>query len=330
MQLSIIVPVYNVEKYIRSCFESIYKQGLNDNMFEVIIVNDGSTDNSIGAIKDIISSHNNITLINQDNQGLSVARNNGIVKAKGEYVLMPDSDDLLVENSLKLLIDKALETKADMVIADFIRMNDEEIKDLNHCHLIQPSFNMYEKTGKQYFLEDMLPTECYVWRTLFRRNFLIENNMIFYPGICFQDVPFTQECYLKAGKCLRVSRLLTIYRRGHDSAATSQSSFSVKKARDLCIAITKTWELTQLKDISPALIKKLESNIYSLYSNFCFRILHFLSNRKDAIEALEFLNKQAPGLRFTNGISQRIGDFLRRKMPRIYLICLNYKWSLHH
>lgn len=330
IQLSIIVPVYNVEKYIRACLESVFKQGLNDDCFEVIIVNDGSTDNSMGMITDIINRHNNITIINQENQGLSVARNNGIAAAKGEYILMPDSDDLLVENSLKLIVHKALESKADMVIADFLRMNDEEIDKLNFIHLIQPSFETYEKTGKDYFLEDMLPTECYVWRILFRRDFLIENNISFYPGICFQDVPFTQECYLKAKKCIRVPKLLNIYRKGHNTSASSPYSFTTKKARDLCIAIKKVWELKQLNGLSPALVKKIKENVYSSYSNFCFRILHFLNNREEAIQALKFLNQQAPDLRFKDGFSQRIGDFLRRKLPRIYLVCLSFKWSIQH
>ena len=73
MDLSIIVPVYNVEKYIRSCIESIFIQGLDDTDFEVIIVNDGTKDRSMEMIADIIAEHKNITVINQENQGLSVA-----------------------------------------------------------------------------------------------------------------------------------------------------------------------------------------------------------------------------------------------------------------
>lgn len=124
LQLSVIVPVYNVEKYIRVCMESIFKQGLDEDTFEVIIVNDGTKDRSMEVIQDIIAQHKNITVINQENQGLSMARNNGIAIARGEYLLMPDSDDMLVENSVKPLLEKALETKADMVIADFLGVED--------------------------------------------------------------------------------------------------------------------------------------------------------------------------------------------------------------
>ena len=125
--LSIIVPVYNVEKYIRSCMESIFRQNMDENVFEVIIVNDGTEDRSMEVIQDIINEHSNITVINQENLSLSVARNNGIAKAKGEYILMPDSDDLLIDDSLSLLLEKAIESKADLVVADFLEMTNEEI-----------------------------------------------------------------------------------------------------------------------------------------------------------------------------------------------------------
>ena len=106
MDLSIIVPIYNVEQYVRACIESIYQQGLDEDRFEVILVNDGTKDKSMEMIADIIQQHKNITVINQENQGLSMARNNGIAMAKGEYILMPDSDDLLIENSVEPLLEK--------------------------------------------------------------------------------------------------------------------------------------------------------------------------------------------------------------------------------
>ena len=89
--------------------ESIFKQGLDENDYEVIIVNDGTPDKSMEMISDIILQHNNIIVINQENQGLSVARNNGIAVAKGEYIFMPDSDDILIERRLQMLLKKVME-----------------------------------------------------------------------------------------------------------------------------------------------------------------------------------------------------------------------------
>lgn len=314
--LSIIVPVYNVEKYIRPCLESIFHQGLNENAFEVIIVNDGTKDQSMEMIQDIINLHSNITVINQENQGLSVARNNGIAAAKGEYIMLPDSDDLLIENSLKPLLEKALETKVDLVVADFINMTDEEIEQNKDRPLQKTVFNYREKTGEELLLQDLNPYQCYVWRTLFRREFLIKNNLSFVPGIYIQDVPFTHECYLKANKCIKTSWLLNIYRKGHESATFS---FNKKKAKDYCTAIAKTWELTHLDGLSSKVQNKLQEDVYTSFSAVLWIITHKIDKSSDRIEIFDFLKQQAPDLCFRNGTKQKIDSFMYRHLPHLFI-----------
>ena len=198
-KLSIIVPVYNVEKYIRPCIESIFKQGLDDSCFEVIIINDGTKDQSMEMIADIIEEHNNITVINQENQGLSVARNNGMAIAKGEYLLMLDSDDLLIDESLEPLLEIALSSKADMVITDFKQVEDYEIEEFIKKAPKQDikDFKFIEATGTDLLYECMFP---YYWRHLYKREFLEANHISFISGIVSQDVAFTNECLLKAKK----------------------------------------------------------------------------------------------------------------------------------
>ena len=269
-KLSIIVPVYNVEKYIRPCIESIFRQGLDDSDFEVIIVNDGSTDRSMEMIADIIDQHDNIKVINQENLSLSVARNNGIAAAKGEYIFMPDSDDLVIEHSLSPLLKIAIETKVDMVVADFLRMRDEEIA--NYHGVNQSNIKVIEKSGIELTLEDLNAYECYVWRSLFRRKFIIDNNISFIPGINCQDVPFTHECCIKANRCIRTSRLLNIYRIGRPGAATN--SFSLQKARSYCIAIANTWKLRQINGLSPEVLYKIEEDVFASFSVMIFRTLY--------------------------------------------------------
>ncbi len=320
IDLSIIVPVYNVEKYIRSCIESIFKQGLDDASFEVIIVNDGSTDRSMEMIEYIISQHRNITVINQDNKGLSIARNNGIANAKGKYILMPDSDDLLIENSLKPLLEIALESQADLIVADFKSMTDNEIEQTNTSLLQLEMFNYREKTGEELFLEDLNPYHCYVWRTLYRNDFLKENNMSFVPGIYIQDVPFTHECYLKAKKCIRTYWLLNIYRKGHESATFS---FNIKKTKDFCTAVAKTWELTHLDGISSRAQNKLREDIYTSFSMIIWIIIHKIDKESDRIEIIDFLKRQAPDLWFRNGVKQELESYMYRYVPHL-LIYLRY------
>jgi len=313
-KLSIIIPVYNVEKYIRPCMESIFRQGLDEDDYEVIIVNDGTPDKSMEVIEDIIAAHTNITVINQKNLSLSVARNNGIAAAKGEYILMPDSDDLLIENSLKPLLDKALETKADLVVADFLEMGDKEIDNLKE--IPQKDFQVKEKTGYELFMEDLNPRQCYVWRTLYRRAFITGEKLTFVPGIRYQDVPFTHEAYLKAGKCLRTHWLLNIYRKGHESATYS---FSVQKSKHLCKAMKETWELRFLEQNTPATRHKIEDDVYISFKTLILLIAYSFHDNSTRMEILNHLKQQIPDLTFKNGIKQRVTSWFYKQMPHFYM-----------
>ena len=197
-QLSIIVPIYNVEKYIRPCIESIFRQGLNDEVFELILVNDATPDRSMEMITDIIDAHRNIHVIEQHHQGLSMARNHGMARATGEYIIFVDSDDLLIENVLPYLLEKAIESKTDLIVADFLEVNDKYINKIPTN--TDKAFQTIEKSGEELFLEDIDPHDCHVWHSLYKRDFLQQNNITFVPGIFFEDIPFTHECAIKAKK----------------------------------------------------------------------------------------------------------------------------------
>ena len=315
IDLSIIVPVYNVEEYVRPCLESIFKQGLDDSRFEVIIVNDGSTDHSMEMIVDIIQAHSNITVINQENLSLSVARNNGIAVAKGEYIMMPDSDDLLIENSLAILLDKALETKVDIVVADFLRMTSKEIDSFKGVK--QDCCEFKEKSGEQLFLEDLNPNYCYVWRNLYRKAFIEENHIRFIPGIRYQDVPFTHECYLKAGKCIKASWLLNIYRIRRPGSNTT--AFSLENTRSFSIAIGATWLLRTMKGLSYKQLYKLEEDVFTSFSRLIYHTIYFSRNRFERNSVMDFLKTQAPHLNFTHSIRQRCTTFMFKHIPHFFI-----------
>ena len=314
MDLSIIVPVYNVEKYVRPCIESIFRQGIDESRFEVIIVNDGTLDRSMEVIDDIVKSHSNITVINQENQSLSVARNVGITAAKGEYILMPDSDDLLVENSLLPLLDKAVESKADLVVADFIAIEDKDMP--NFKGVVQKEFTVQEMTGQQFMVK-LDPHYFYVWRTLYRRGFLITNHISFIRGINYQDVPFTHRCYLKAQRCLKASWLLYIYRLNRPGAATT--IFTVEKSRSYSIAMAVTWNLRQVMGLSSAILYKLEEDVYASFCNMVYHTIHNLKKRKDRNKVIDILKYEAPHLNFKHGFRQKLTTFMLRNWPYLYI-----------
>lgn len=311
IDLSIIVPVYNVEKYVRPCIESIYRQGLNENLFEVIIVNDGTKDKSMKMIADIIQAHNNITVINQENQGLSVARNNGIAIAKGEYLLMPDSDDMLIDYSVKTLLEKALAENADIIMADFVKMNDAEIDNIPQQPIKQQEvFKTTEISGSKLLKENYCR---WYWRSIYRREFLHENNISFVPGIYAQDVPFTNECFLKVKKCLRTSWLLNIYRKGHKSASYR---YSLKRANDTSIAIRKSWELSRSLSLSPETAYLQDDLLFSIfYAHICALAYGHLRGFVEVCQAINFLKEQIPHITSDHDKRQRMWAYMYNRLP---------------
>lgn len=327
-KLSILVPVYNVEKYVRACIDSIYRQGLNEEEFEVIIVNDGTEDKSMEVIADIINQHHNISVINQENQGLSVARNTGIAAAKGEYILMPDSDDLLIEYSLKPLLIKAIESHADLVVADFLTMNDNEIENFTKSPSRPHSITTFiEKTGQQLILDDLIPHECYVWRTLYNRHFLINNHLKFYPGITYQDRPFTYACYLKANKCLKTSTFLYIYRKGHSTAASYL--INKKKAFDYCISISEIWKVANTERLPIRVRETITTNIAKNIAALTRRTVREIKSRKERKEVIDYLNHVLPQISFRYSTKQTILSYLRKHIPHIYMDIL-YVYALYY
>ena len=320
IDLSIIVPVYNVEKYIRACIRSIYRQELDEARFEVIIVNDGTKDKSMEMIADIIAQHPNIKVINQENQGLSVARNKGMAIAKGEYILMIDSDDLLVDNSVKMLLEKALETQVEIVTADYLQMSNDEIEVFLSGSTLENQKELIfdELTGEDFLKEDYCRN---IWRNLYRRKFLQCNNISFIPGITAQDVPFANECYLKAKKCIKVQWPLVIYRWGNITQTTMY--FTLKKAKDLCIVIQRIWSFTKDGNLSTVSRQKqidiAFAYFYRLISATTYGHIQELSTQFDIID---YMKQLEPKLNFPIGTKQKIWTFLYQNMPhaliRIY------------
>ena len=134
MMLSVIVPVYNVQKYLDQCVESILKQTYTD--FEVILVNDGSTDNSGKMCDDWAQKDDRIKVVHQKNQGLSGARNTGIDTSEGEYLVFVDSDDLIAENMFSTLMPMMTDENLDAVWCTFNRFYNDDVNDSRACQIM--------------------------------------------------------------------------------------------------------------------------------------------------------------------------------------------------
>ena len=235
---------------------------------------------------------------------------------------MPDSDDLLVENSVPPLLELALQTKADIVVANFLEMDNDEIA--NYKHHPQENISTRELTGEQLFIEELNPRECYVWRSLFRKDFITQNNIISYPGIKYQDIPFTHECYLKSKRCIRSSQLLNIYRR---RSGSTTASFELSKADDFGFAIALTWKLRYTEGLSPQQLKKLENDVYISLTMLVYLISHAEGSFAEKRKAIRYLKEVAPDISFQDGIKQRVYSFLYQKHP-MTLVYLRFLYGM--
>ena len=314
-KLSIILPVYNEEKYIFKCIDSLYHQGLSDDIFEVIIINDGTKDMSMEIVSSFTGQHSNIKIISQENQGLSVARNNGLDHAEGDYILFVDSDDFLIDNSLATLLPKAIDSSADMFIADYKEMTNEEIE---QSALVNDN-SLYETSlmkGREAFLRFFIPNECYVWRTIYRREFLKRNHLTFIPFLYFEDIPFTTECYLKVEKAVSFPLPFYVHRKHHDSIS---GSIDKKKLLDFNRIIGYLWHILSTEKLHKDDYDKMMDVIFTTFSIEMW----FLSHKKDLfpykIIVFEDLKKRVPNLFFNNGPKQYLISLLFKCNPYLYL-----------
>lgn len=191
MLLSIIIPVYKVEKYIRNTLESIFSQEVDSTQFEVIVVNDGTPDNSMSIVSEFKNNYSNLHIINQTNQGLSCARNSGLHIAQGTFIWFVDSDDTVAPDSLNHLFNICQENQD----TDILGFDIKKINESDQDEYIEPIIfkaknkNLYNKSfdkGEWGNKIQLAPVQ----RFIFRHQFLIEYNLNFYPGIYHEDIEF--------------------------------------------------------------------------------------------------------------------------------------------
>lgn len=222
MTLSIIIPIYKVEKYIKDCLNSIVNQ-LDDDM-EVILVNDGTPDNSMDIALDIASNDKHFKVINQENQGLSNARNNGLALAEGEFVWFVDSDDWLLENSIFQVQEIINENKSIDVIATALLFSYENGAENSEYHPTSGRIS-----GKKYL--QMHYRQGAIQRFIFNKEFLDKNNLLFKPNILHEDSLFGFEMLYLAEDIYILPTPIYGYRIRN--CGSIMSSISIKSAYDL-------------------------------------------------------------------------------------------------
>lgn len=247
IKISFVVPVYNTEKFLAQCLDSLIHQTLKD--IEIICINDGSTDKSDIILEKYALMDRRIVIFNRHNQGLSSARNFGLSKAKGKYVHFVDSDDCLSNNAAEILFNQAEKTQSDVVIFDWFQ-GTENYQNIVGMTVLQFRNNFIDNT---FSAESMSAETFKFWPVsscfkLYNLQFLKENKIRFVEGMIYEDLPFWAEVYTQATRMSYIPSAFYYYRTARQGSIMSRNGkeyFDVIKASKLVEEIFKQrkfWE----------------------------------------------------------------------------------------
>ncbi len=216
INVSIIVPVYNVEKFLERCLESLVNQTMKE--IEIICINDGSKDKSDEILNKYSQKDYRIKIIKQENLGVSVARNNGVNIAKGEYIGFVDSDDWVDLDFFEKLYIAAKNNNVDIAAAGIIRLH----KFSKKFHLKFNNEIVTENVNEKFNLCDV-PELSYVWNKIYKKEVYIKNNFRFEEGIFFEDVIFTPVVLFYTKKLVTVPNTYYYYWRNSNSIVSKHT-----------------------------------------------------------------------------------------------------------
>ncbi len=236
--VSVIIPVWNVEKYLSGCLYSVLGQTYQN--LEIICVNDGSPDHSAEILAQFAASDQRIKIITQKNQGLSAARNTGISAASGEYIFFLDSDDYLHPQAIEILVSVAQKTGSELTICNFQETKavyepikpDKTLTEIKY-HILDHPLDLYLKRDKR--------VTCTVWNRLYHKKLLTD--LRFINGIVFEDVPFTSCLLPMLDKVAYIPENLCYYFVG--STSITRSSFNIHKLKSYVTGLQSIFEYYQ-------------------------------------------------------------------------------------
>lgn len=233
-EVSIIVPIYNVEKYLNRCLDSLVNQTFKD--IEIIALNNGSTDSSLDILKDYASNDNRITIIDNENLGVSKARNIGIDKASGKYIVFVDSDDWIDTNMIEVLYSNITKNNCDLVMCTYVREFDdhskEKIFNLSDVNLYvddevkdQLLRKLIGPVGKELANPEYLDALGTVWAKMYKSSLLKDNNLKFVDLSEIgsgEDTLFNVYAFNEANRVILLNRPMYHYWRGNTNSITSR------------------------------------------------------------------------------------------------------------
>lgn len=251
--ISVIIPVYNVEKYVGKCLSSLVEQTYRD--FEIIAVNDGSTDNSLDILRHFEAKYDFIKVINQENRGMSQSRNLGLKLARGKYIALVDSDDYVAPTYLEELYSACTENDADISCCYY------------YLHYIDSDF-LFEypfrcrgvltpEQAMNKLLRDV-QIQSFVWNKMYKRS-LFSDYGITYPSIAFEDTATTNRLFAHANKIAVIDRPLYYY---NQRPMSTLATMNVNKINDY------------LRAVASVRVSLEENGIYEKYKKSYIALTH--------------------------------------------------------
>ena len=223
--VSVIVPVYNVEQYIGRCLESLTNQSCSLE-YEIIVINDGTKDNSMDIVQDYAKRYSFIKIIEQENAGLSGARNTGIENATGEYIAFVDSDDFVSTDYIKLLYESAVENNSDVVCCNYRNIVNESGSGIGNFPRHSCGVFSGEKILKEV-LQD-ITVRSYVWNKMYRRSIVEDNGIRFPLGVNFEDLAIMPQVFYYSKKVSFIPQALYNYVHREGSITGSISKRDIR------------------------------------------------------------------------------------------------------
>ena len=210
MLISVIIPVYNVEKYVRECLESVVNQTIKD--IQIIVVNDGSTDKSREILEEYKNKYNNIIIVDKENEGLGAARNTGLQYALGEYVAFLDSDDYVEFDMYRNMVEVGVKNNSDIVICGIEWVFEDK---RNNTVLCSPKKNIEKSEAIKDFL--LFDIQGFAWNKIYKKS-IFDNYNIKYPeGVYYEDMFVTISSIIHSDRISIIDKAFYKYRQRNTS-----------------------------------------------------------------------------------------------------------------
>ncbi len=286
VKVSVIVPIYNVEKYIRECVESVLKQTLKE--IEIICVNDGTPDGSMSIVEELSKADERIVIVNKENRGLSSARNAGLQHAKGEFIHFLDSDDYLIPEALEELYGYVKEKRLDNIYFDAHSFFETE-----EIHQAQKSYETYYQrnasydsvySGTEIFVEmrknkDFKPSACL---QMPKRSLLLENQISFYEGILHEDNLFSLQVVSVEKRVMHVKKDYYM-RRVHENSIMTTGK-GIRNAYGYFVCNQEILRFMENKVMSDEFMEFMEEYLINLHYSAIHSLAHI--TKKEILEEL--------------------------------------------